>query len=230
MKYLVKKIEDEFTTFVEALTIRKIPVKLEVVWYQTEVPGICTPATLEELNNVAKEYNLGSIIDNITDITNINWVDVHNSKLIPTVRNKEVPYLPINISYSAHYKELLERLDYLYAYHLKLLAWCYRIEDWHKMRHQKLKNHVRSHIQALQLKFAEPSSTLQNEEKPADDEEEVEYNKIEGNYLRGYNKNGVCIVEYVKDPIWEVVEYNKDGKYIRGFNKGGVCVVTYVKV
>jgi len=198
MLYLVKKIGEEFTIFMEALTIRRIPVKLEVVYYQVTVPGIWTTATLEELNKIAKEYNLGSIIDNITDITNMSGKDIYETKIIETVQNKEVPYLPINISYSAHYRELIESLDYLYAYQLKLLAWCYRIEDWHKMRHQKLKNHVMRYIESLQLKFAEPSSTLQNKEKPAEVEEEPAEYKKQGNYIRGFNKNGVCIVEYVK--------------------------------
>lgn len=179
----VAKIGEEFTIFMEALAIRRIPVKLEVVYYQVTVPGIWTTATLEELNKIAKEYNLGSIIDNITDITNMSGKDIYETKIIETVQNKEVPYLPINISYSAHYRELIESLDYLYAYQLKLLAWCYRIEDWHKMRHQKLKNNVMRYIEG-QGQLVEP-------------EEPVEY-KRQGNYIRGYDKEGKCIVEYVK--------------------------------
>lgn len=198
MLYLVKKIGEEFTIFMEALAIRRIPVKLEVVYYQLTVPGIYTPATLDELNDIAKEYNLGSIIDNITDITNMSSKVIDKLIIIEKVRDKEVPYLPINISYSAHYRELNESLDYLYVYQLKLLAWCYGIEDWHKMRHQKVKNHVMRYIESLQLKFAEPSSTLQNKEKPAEVEEEPAEYKKQGNYIRGFNKNGVCIVEYVK--------------------------------
>lgn len=183
MLYLVKKIGKEFTIFMEALAIRRIPVKLEVVYYQITVLGIWTTATLEELNKIAKEYNLGSIIDNITDITNMSGKDIYETKIIETVQKKEVPYLPINISYSAHYRELIESLDYLYAYQLKLLAWCYRIEDWYKMRHQKLKNNVMRYIEG-QGQLVEP-------------EEPVEY-KRQGNYIRGYDKKGKCIVEYVK--------------------------------
>ena len=101
-----------------------------------------------------------------------------------------LPKLPINISYRDHYKEFAPLISHSYKYHLNLLAWCYRIKDWHKMKHVKLLNRIMRHTYDAIKENVQPV-------KKEEPEEPVEYKK-NGDRILGYNKKGKCIVEYVK--------------------------------
>jgi hypothetical protein len=182
--YAFTIVGDEFTIFVEALTIHKIYVKFETVLWRMKVPVISTKATREELNTIAKKYNLGSIIDNIYEMQGTNFGDVYKNYMesYEAVEKKirEVPKLKHNIDHDTHYSELLELLSHSYKYHLNLLAWCYRIEDWYKMRHVKLLNRLKKHIEEI---VANPKEEIEEEIE----EEEINwgsfYQNMIGNYL-----------------------------------------------
>jgi hypothetical protein len=195
MMYAFTKVGEEFTIFVEALTIHKIYAKLEtVLWYMT-VPVISTKATREELNTIAKKYNLGSIIDNIYEMQGDNYADVWNNYIgsYDALQKKirELPKLEHNINYHIHYSEFAPLISHSYKYHLNLLAWCYRIKDWHKMKHVKLLNRIMRHT------YDAIKENVQPVKKESVEEEPVEYKK-NGDRILGYNKKGECIVEYVK--------------------------------